>query len=59
MWFLRGWKIHQIEQITAEKEKRPKDVDQFAESLHDPEVSPMTKIFRSNLLKGFFAWEKV
>lgn len=59
MWFLRGWKIQQIEQITEEKEKRPKDVDQFAESLHDQEVSPMKRIFSSNLLKGFFVWEKV
>ena len=59
MWFLRGWKIQQIEQITAEKGKKPKDVDQSAESLHDQEVSPMQKGFGSQLLKGFFVWEKV
>ena len=59
MWFLRGWKIQQIEQITAEKGKRSKDIDQFAESLHDQEVSPAKKRVGSNLLQGFFVWEKV
>ena len=59
MWFLRGWKIQQIEQITAEKGKRPNEMDKFAESRHDQEVSPMRKIIESNLFKDFFVWEKV
>ena len=59
MWFLRGWKIQQIEQITAEKGKRSKNIDKFVESLHDQEVSPMKKRVASNLLQGFFVWEKV
>ena len=58
MWFLRGWKIHQIEQITTEEGKRPMVIDTFAESLHNQEVSPTKKSFRSNLLQGF-VWEKV
>ena len=53
MWFLRGWKIQQTEQITAEKGS------QIAESIHDQEVSPTKKGYRSNLLKGFFVCEKV
>ena len=59
MWFLRGWKIQQIELNATEKGKRPTDIDKFAESHHDQEVSPLTKILSSNLFKGFFAWEKV
>ena len=59
MWFLRGWKIQQIKQITAEKGKRPNEMDKFAESRHDQEVSPIRKIFENSLFKGFFVWEKV
>lgn len=60
MWLLRGWKIQQIEQITAEKEKRPEDIDTaFAESIDDRAVSPAGKRSKSSILKSFFMWEKV
>lgn len=60
MWFLRGWKIQQIEQITAEKEKRPEDIDAaFAETIDDRAVCLPEKISKSSLLKSFFTWDKV
>ena len=27
MWFLRVWKIEEIEQVAAEQDKRPEDID--------------------------------
>lgn len=60
MWLLRGWKIQQIEQITAEEGKRPEDTGTaFAESIDDRTVSPAGKRSRGSILKIFFMWEIV
>ena len=60
MWFLRGWKIQQIELTAAEKEKRPEDIDAaFAESIDDGAVSQRGQRCKSSVLKSFFMWEKV
>lgn len=60
MWFLRAWKIGQIEEIAAEKEKRPEDIDAAAAEPVDPQnVSSSSRDFRSSLTKRLLKWEKV
>ena len=60
MWFLRAWKIGQIEQIAAQQEKRPEDVDALSsEPLDDRAISLAGKRYRSGVLRRFFIWKKV
>lgn len=60
MWFLRAWKIGQIEQIAVEQEKRPEDIDAVsAEPLDDRAISLAAKRYKSGVLRCFFIWKKV
>lgn len=60
MWFLRSWKIGQIEQIAAEQEKRPEDIDAAsAEPVNDRSISFAAKKNKSGVLKRLFIWKKV
>ena len=60
MWFLRAWKIGQIEQIAAEQEKRPEDIDAAsAEPVNARAISLAAKNCQSGVLKRLFIWKKV
>ena len=60
MWFLRVWKIGQIEQIAAEQEKKPNDIDAAsAEQVDDRAVSFAAKKPKSSVLKRLFIRKKV
>lgn len=59
MWFLRVWKIGQIEEIAAEQEKMPEDIDAaFAEPV-DGAISFAAKRSKSGIWKRLFVWKKV
>ena len=60
MWFLRSWKIGQIEQIAAEQRKRPEDIDAAsAEPVGERAGSIVAKRSQSNGLKRLFMMKKV
>ena len=60
MWFLRGWKIGQIEQTAAEQEKRPEDTNAASsEPVGDWAVSLAANRYKSAVLKRLFIWKKV
>ena len=60
MWFLRSWKIGQLEQMAAEKGKRAEDIDATStEPEHDHSVSPTGKRSQRGVLKRLFIWVKV
>jgi len=60
MWFLRAWKIGQIEQTAAENEKRPEDIDPTAtEPVDTQAVSSVLRVSRSNIFRRLLRWEKV
>ena len=61
MWFLRAWKIGQIETTTTELEKSPEEVDVIS---HEPQeitlaTTSRTAIVRSSVVKRLFAWKRV
>ena len=60
MWFLRAWKIGQIQQVAAEQEKAPGDVD--AVSAPAPESSTHSATptrAKSRIVKRLLAWKRV
>lgn len=57
MWFLRVWKIEEIEQIAAEQDKRPEDID--AASAEPIDIHFTLKAPRPSVLKRFFMWKKL
>ena len=60
MWFLRVWKIGQMEQIAAEQEKRPEDVNAAsAEPIGDQAIVLAAKRQSSGILKRLFIMKKV
>ena len=60
MWFLRAWKIGEIQRMAVEREKRPENFDPVSTQLSDQlAVSPSSKKYRSGILKQLFAWKKV
>lgn len=60
MWFLRGWKIGQIEQIAAEQERRPEDTDAASsEPVSDKAITLAAKRYKRGVLKRLFKWKKV
>lgn len=60
MWFLRVWKIGQMEQIAAEQEKRPEDVNAAsAEPIGDQAIVLAAKRRSSGILKRLFIMKKV
>lgn len=60
MWFLRAWKIGQIEEIAAEKEKRPEDLNAAAtEPIASQDLSFSSRNARSNVVQRLLKWEKV
>ena len=60
MWVLRAWKIGQIEQIAAEQEKRPEDINAASsEPMGDGAISLAAKRYKSGVLKRLFIWKKV
>ena len=60
MWFLRGWKIQQIEQIAAEKAKRSSDIDVAnIELVDERSVCSTRRKSKTGILKSFVVWEKV
>ena len=60
MWFLRSWKIGQIQQIAAEQGKRPGDIDAAsAEPVGEGAGSFVPKRFKSDLLRRLFITKRV
>ena len=60
MWFLRSWKIGQIQQIAAEQGKRPEDIDAASdEPVGERASSFMPKRSKSNVLKRLFVTKRV
>ncbi len=60
MWFLRAWKIGQIEEIATERNERPEDLNAAAnEPIDSQDVSTALKASRSNVIKRLVKWEKV
>ncbi len=60
MWFLRSWKLGQIERIAAEQNKRPEDIDAASVAqVDDQVVSFVAKKYESGILKRLFLWKKV
>ncbi len=60
MWFLRSWKLGQIEQIAAEQNKRPEDIDAASVAqVNDQAVSFIAKKYESSIWKRLFLWKKV
>ena len=60
MWFLRSWKIGQIQQIAAEQGKRPEDIDAAsAESVGERADSFVPKRPKSNVLSRLFIPKRV
>lgn len=60
MWFIRVWKIEQIEQIAAEQGRRPENINAVsAEPDGDRVVSLAWKRSKGSVWKGFFMWTKV
>ena len=61
MWFLRAWKIGEIEMIAAEQKKAPEEI---GVNLHEPhEVTLATasrsRTSKSSIVKRLFAWKRV
>ncbi len=60
MWFLRVWKLEQIEQMAVEQKKRPEAIDATAtEPLDNRTVTFARKRSCSSVLSGLFKWKKV
>ena len=60
MWFLRSWKIGQIQQIAAEQGKRPEDIDAAsAEPVGERAGSSVPKRSISNVLRRLFITKRV
>lgn len=59
MWFLRDWKIKQIEQIAAEQAKRPVEPVEPVEPMDDQTASFAVKRSKSSVLKRFFTGKRV
>lgn len=60
MWFLRFWKIGQIEQIAAEQKRMPEEIDAASAELVDGRtISFATQIYESGIIKRLFVWKKV
>ena len=57
MWFLRVWKIGQMERIATEQEKRPESTD--AASAEAAAVYLTAKRSESSVSKRLLAWKKV
>ena len=60
MWFLRSWKLGQIERIAAEQNKRPEDIDTVSVAqMDDQAVSFVARNYESGMLRRLFLWKKV
>ena len=60
MWFLRSWKIGQIQQIAAEQGKRPEDIDAAsAEPVGERADFFVSKRSKSNVLRRLFIPKRV
>ncbi len=60
MWFLRAWKIGQIEVIATERKERPEDLNAASnEPIDSQDVSTALRASRSNVIKRLVKWEKV
>ncbi|KAL9637780.1 MAG: hypothetical protein Q9204_001754, partial [Flavoplaca sp. TL-2023a] len=58
MWFLRAWKIAEIERVAAVEEKSPAEVDVVAAAPDDNTSQALGKP-NSSVLRRLFAWRKV
>ncbi|KAL8891463.1 MAG: hypothetical protein Q9215_001507 [Flavoplaca cf. flavocitrina] len=58
MWFLRAWKIAEIERVAAVEEKCPAEVDVVAAAPDDHTSQALGKP-NSSVLRRLFAWRKV
>ncbi|KAL8841718.1 MAG: hypothetical protein Q9176_003113 [Flavoplaca citrina] len=58
MWFLRAWKIAEIERVAAVEEKSPAEVDVVAAAPDDHTSQALGKP-NSSVLRRLFAWRKV
>jgi hypothetical protein len=61
MWFLRAWKIGEIEQIAAEQGKAPEEVNAIPSELQGQTPAPasMRRTVKSSIVKRLFAWKRV
>ncbi|KAL8985841.1 MAG: hypothetical protein Q9205_000559 [Flavoplaca limonia] len=58
MWFLRAWKIAEIERVAAVEEKSPAEVEVVAAAPDDHTSQALGKP-NSSVLRRLFAWRKV
>ena len=60
MWLVRIWKIAQIDQIAAEQEKRPEDLDAgYTAPTDETTVTSRKKKFQSSTLRRIVTLKKV
>lgn len=61
MWFLRAWKIGEIEQFAAEQGIAPEEVNAISSELQGETPAPayMRRTAKSSIVKRLFAWKRV
>lgn len=61
MWFLRAWKIGEIEQIAAEQGKAPEEVNATPSEFQGqtPAPEPLRGTVKSSIVKRLLAWKRV
>ena len=61
MWFLRAWKIGEIEGAAAEQDKAPEEVDAISDKPEEKTLAPASRgtTTKSSIVKRLFAWKRV
>ena len=59
MWFLRIWKIKQIELMAASQMKRSEDTDAASTEMVDDNIITSTGRSQSSALRRIYMWKKV
>lgn len=61
MWFLRAWKIGELEQLAGKKRKPPESLDPVVDEaleLENGEAANLQR-YKSNVLKRLYMWRIV
>ena len=59
LWFLRAWKIGQLEELAVEQEKSLEGIDAVHDQPSRSSVSASSKAAKSSVLKRLSMWKKV